>query len=197
MHRRSSLVVRILAVALLVAAPAVPTLAQEMSANDIVKALTPKAPGVTRSLGGRGIAVSPAEAQAAPSIDMRVQFAYDSADLENEAWAKFDGTLTTDQLAQLDRTRANEMVQAYSDKLKMSQKQAQQINLPALNAVVALRQIRSKSGLTKVDRDTQSMAVKAAFRKVSTSNRASAGPTTLDPRHMTLTSSCSTASNAV
>lgn len=78
-------VARLFAIALLIAVPAAPTLAQEMSAGDIVKALTPKKPGVTRSLSDRGLQVTQADAAAAPSIDMRVQFAYDSADLENEA----------------------------------------------------------------------------------------------------------------
>ncbi len=51
----------------------------DMSSNDIVDALTPK-----KSVN-RGLKVNKADKDEAPSISMRVQFAYDSDELENEA----------------------------------------------------------------------------------------------------------------
>jgi outer membrane protein OmpA-like peptidoglycan-associated protein len=51
----------------------------DLSSNDIVDALTPK-----KSVN-RGIKVNKANKDEAPSISMRVQFAYDSDELENEA----------------------------------------------------------------------------------------------------------------
>ena len=51
----------------------------DLSTNDIVDALTPK-----KSVN-RGIKVNKANTDEAPSISMRVQFAYDSDELENEA----------------------------------------------------------------------------------------------------------------
>ena len=51
----------------------------DMSSNDIVDALTPK-----KSVN-RGLKVNKANKDEAPSISMRVQFAYDSDELENEA----------------------------------------------------------------------------------------------------------------
>lgn len=51
----------------------------DMSSDDIVDALTPK-----KSVN-RGIKVNKANKDEAPSISMRVQFAYDSDELENEA----------------------------------------------------------------------------------------------------------------
>jgi len=50
----------------------------ELSSDDIVKALTPDEPS-------RGLKVTEADKEKAPSISMRVQFAYDSDELENEA----------------------------------------------------------------------------------------------------------------
>jgi len=55
------------------------TLAQDdISSDDIVNALTPKE-------ASRGLKVTEANKDEAPSISMRVQFAYDSDELENEA----------------------------------------------------------------------------------------------------------------
>ena len=51
----------------------------DLSSDDIVDALTPK-----KSVN-RGIKVNKANPDEAPSISMRVQFAYDSDELENEA----------------------------------------------------------------------------------------------------------------
>lgn len=51
----------------------------DISAGQIVDALTPKGEAV------RGLAVKGGNKAAAPSISMRVQFAYDSDELENEA----------------------------------------------------------------------------------------------------------------
>jgi outer membrane protein OmpA-like peptidoglycan-associated protein len=51
----------------------------DLTSNDIVDALTPK-----KSVN-RGIKVNKANKDEAPSISMRVQFAYDSDELENEA----------------------------------------------------------------------------------------------------------------
>ena len=75
--------VRIAAIGLLLGltplaqAPAV--LAQdELSSDDIVDALTPKE-------ASRGLKITEANKDEAPSISMRVQFAYDSDELENEA----------------------------------------------------------------------------------------------------------------
>lgn len=50
----------------------------EMSSDDIVDALTPKE-------ANRGLKVTEVNKDEAPSISMRVQFAYDSDELENEA----------------------------------------------------------------------------------------------------------------
>ena len=59
---------------------ALPAVAQEeLSPDEIVDALTPKVEL------NRGIKVKQGEVVAAPSISMRVQFAYDSDELENEA----------------------------------------------------------------------------------------------------------------
>jgi len=56
-----------------------PALAQDNpDASDIVDALTPKE-------RNRGLKVTEADKDEAPSISMRVQFAYDSDELENEA----------------------------------------------------------------------------------------------------------------
>lgn len=61
-----------------------PAFAQDNpDANAIVEALTPSR-SLTRSLG-RGVSVSGGDTSALPSIDMQVQFAYDSDALENEA----------------------------------------------------------------------------------------------------------------
>jgi outer membrane protein OmpA-like peptidoglycan-associated protein len=51
---------------------------EEMSSDDIVDALTPKE-------ANRGLKVTEVNKDEAPSISMRVQFAYDSDELENEA----------------------------------------------------------------------------------------------------------------
>jgi outer membrane protein OmpA-like peptidoglycan-associated protein len=50
----------------------------ELSSDDIVKALTPPE-------ASRGLTVTETNKDEAPSISMRVQFAYDSDELENEA----------------------------------------------------------------------------------------------------------------
>lgn len=50
----------------------------ELSSDDIVRALTPEE-------ASRGLTVTEADKDEAPSISMRVQFAYDSDELENEA----------------------------------------------------------------------------------------------------------------
>ena len=50
----------------------------ELSSDDIVDALTPKE-------ASRGLKITEANKDEAPSISMRVQFAYDSDELENEA----------------------------------------------------------------------------------------------------------------
>jgi outer membrane protein OmpA-like peptidoglycan-associated protein len=50
----------------------------DLSSDDIVNALTPKE-------ASRGLKVTEANKDEAPSISMRVQFAYDSDELENEA----------------------------------------------------------------------------------------------------------------
>lgn len=50
----------------------------ELSSDDIVDALTPKG-------ANRGLKVTETNKDEAPSISMRVQFAYDSDELENEA----------------------------------------------------------------------------------------------------------------
>jgi len=50
----------------------------ELSSDDIVDALTPKE-------ANRGLKVTETNKDQAPSISMRVQFAYDSDELENEA----------------------------------------------------------------------------------------------------------------
>ena len=50
----------------------------DLSSNDIVEALTPKE-------ASRGLKVTETNKDEAPSISMRVQFAYDSDELENEA----------------------------------------------------------------------------------------------------------------
>lgn len=56
-----------------------PAFAQdELSSDDIVNALTPKE-------ASRGLKVTETNKDEAPSISMRVQFAYDSDELENEA----------------------------------------------------------------------------------------------------------------
>lgn len=75
--------VRIAAIGLLLGltslAQAPATWAQdELSSSDIVDALTPKE-------ASRGLKVTEANKDEAPSISMRVQFAYDSDELENEA----------------------------------------------------------------------------------------------------------------
>lgn len=75
--------VRIAAIGLLLGlstlAQAPLTLAQDdISSDDIVNALTPKE-------ASRGLKVTEANKDEAPSISMRVQFAYDSDELENEA----------------------------------------------------------------------------------------------------------------
>lgn len=66
---------------LLATASTVPTVVaqDDISAGQIVDALTPKGEAV------RGLTVKGGDKQAAPSISMRVQFAYDSDELENEA----------------------------------------------------------------------------------------------------------------
>jgi outer membrane protein OmpA-like peptidoglycan-associated protein len=60
-----------------------PALAQPLSTEDIVRALDPSTAAQTRSL--RGIAVEPGEEPKAPSIDLTVNFAYDSAKLQTDA----------------------------------------------------------------------------------------------------------------
>jgi outer membrane protein OmpA-like peptidoglycan-associated protein len=60
-----------------------PALAQPLSTEDIVRALDPATAAQTRSL--RGIAVEPGEEPKAPSINLTVNFAYDSAKLETDA----------------------------------------------------------------------------------------------------------------
>ncbi len=55
---------------------------QDRSAEDIVRALLPHG-AQTRSL--RGVTVEPGQEEMSPSIDLQVNFAYDSAELANEA----------------------------------------------------------------------------------------------------------------
>ncbi len=72
--------VRIAVVGLLLGlSPLAQALAQDdLSSDDIVNALTPKE-------ASRGLKVTETNKDEAPSISMRVQFAYDSDELENEA----------------------------------------------------------------------------------------------------------------
>ncbi|WP_421762250.1 OmpA family protein [Devosia sp.] len=70
----------VLSLLLATAGPLPAALAQDdVSASQIVDALTPKGEAV------RGLKVKGGDKQVAPSISMRVQFAYDSDELENEA----------------------------------------------------------------------------------------------------------------
>jgi len=55
---------------------------QNPSSEEIVKALLPNG-AQTRSL--RGVTIEPGQEEPTPSIDLQVNFAYDSADLTNEA----------------------------------------------------------------------------------------------------------------
>jgi outer membrane protein OmpA-like peptidoglycan-associated protein len=74
-------IARYVAVGLLVGllAPVTPSLAQgDMSSDDIVDALTPKE-------ATRGLTVKETNPEEAPSISMRVTFAYNSDELENDA----------------------------------------------------------------------------------------------------------------
>ncbi|TVR09536.1 MAG: OmpA family protein [Salinarimonadaceae bacterium] len=66
---------------LITASLASPAIGQEVSSDDIVEALTPRTT-LTRSL--RGVTVDRLE-DAAPRIDLQVNFEFDSADLTNEA----------------------------------------------------------------------------------------------------------------
>ena len=60
------------------------TLAQQPSSEEIVRALTP--PPVPRGVfGPRGIEVVPSEKPTPPSIDLYINFKFDSAELEPEA----------------------------------------------------------------------------------------------------------------
>jgi hypothetical protein len=86
------------------------------------------------------------------------------ADLESTMWAKFDGSLSTWQLSQLDNQRADDMVNAYAEKLKLTDDQRKQIRPLALVAVGNMREIRSKTTLSDTDRDAQVAATKADFR---------------------------------
>ncbi|MDP3315124.1 MAG: OmpA family protein [Devosia sp.] len=70
--------VRIVAIGLLLGAAPLAIAQENFSANDIVDALTPKEKT-------RGLTVTETNIDEAPSISMRVQFAYDSDELENEA----------------------------------------------------------------------------------------------------------------
>ena len=72
--------VRIAAIGLLLGlSPLAQTFAQDdISSDDIVNALTPKE-------ASRGLKITETNKDQAPSISMRVQFAYDSDELENEA----------------------------------------------------------------------------------------------------------------
>ena len=79
-----SRMLRSLAVSMLLASASLsfsaPVLAQDdVSADQIVDALTPKGDAT------RGLTVQGGDKAEAPSISMRVQFAYDSDELENEA----------------------------------------------------------------------------------------------------------------
>jgi outer membrane protein OmpA-like peptidoglycan-associated protein len=69
---------RIAAIGLLLGAAPLAIAQDNFSANDIVDALTPKEKT-------RGLTVTETNKDEAPSISMRVQFAYDSDELENEA----------------------------------------------------------------------------------------------------------------
>jgi outer membrane protein OmpA-like peptidoglycan-associated protein len=69
---------RIAAIGLLLGAAPLAMAQDNFSANDIVDALTPKEKT-------RGLTVTETNKDEAPSISMRVQFAYDSDQLENEA----------------------------------------------------------------------------------------------------------------
>lgn len=70
--------VRIAAIGLLLGGAPLAIAQENFSANDIVDALTPKDKT-------RGLTVTETNKDEAPSISMRVQFAYDSDELENEA----------------------------------------------------------------------------------------------------------------
>lgn len=75
----------LLCVAALVGSPIVLTRAQaeQPTADDIVKALTPPGGPHTRSF--RGVAIEPGTESKPPSIDLYINFKYDSAELEPEA----------------------------------------------------------------------------------------------------------------
>lgn len=86
------------------------------------------------------------------------------AGLESTMWAKFDSSLSTWQLTQLDNQRAGDMVNAYAEKLKLTDDQRKQILPLAVVAVGNMREIRSKTTLSDTDRDAQVAAAKAEFR---------------------------------
>jgi outer membrane protein OmpA-like peptidoglycan-associated protein len=71
---------------LIIGDAASPLLAQETTSvpttEDIVRALNPETAAQFRSL--KGVKVVPGQAQPAPSIDLTVNFAFDSAKLDNE-----------------------------------------------------------------------------------------------------------------
>lgn len=70
----------LLAFLLLVLAPS-GVVAQELTSEEIVQQLSPRP--LTRDV--RGVSVTPAENEPPPSVSIRVQFAFDSVQLETEA----------------------------------------------------------------------------------------------------------------
>lgn len=77
------------------AAPVVSAQAQsEPSEREIIEALTQppaKTRGLSRSIsGGRGVSVAGGAAKSVPSIDLKVTFAFDSAELDNESLLTLD-----------------------------------------------------------------------------------------------------------
>jgi len=70
--------VRIVAIGLLLGLSPLAQAQDDLSSDQIVDALTPRE-------ASRGLKVTEANKDQAPSISMRVQFAYDSDELENEA----------------------------------------------------------------------------------------------------------------
>lgn len=71
-------------IALLFLASSIPVNGQDFSTNQLVDLLSQQS-DTTRSASGRGVTVKPNDKPQKPSVDIRVEFRYDSAELTTEA----------------------------------------------------------------------------------------------------------------